>query len=318
MDLVGAPRQTRSRHKQRAAILSVAVNLFLATLKVAVWAATGSLALLASSADSVLDLTASVFAFFGVRATALPPDDEHAYGHEKFEHLSSLVQLMLLFVTTGVIAAEAIRRLVTPGRPTAPWYGFAVIGLALVLDIWIGRRLRRASREVGGSVALDADALHFLGDVLGNIAVLGGLALIALAHVRWADPAAALLVAVFIGRTAFQLGQVTIGALVDRAPDPAVVQRLRETLESFVGVRQVHTLRAREAGGRIFCDVCVELDASLSFGEAHDRTHLMLEAMHRAVPNLDDAVIHAEPVGHPALQDHLHHHMAAARTKDSP
>ncbi|MBW3620534.1 MAG: cation diffusion facilitator family transporter [Actinobacteria bacterium] len=291
--------------KRRTASLSIAVNVLLLALKAVVGVMTGSVALWASAADSLLDLTASTFAYIGVRVGSRPPDDTHAYGHEKFESLSSLVQLGLLFVTVGVITAEAWDRLRGQPGVETPAYGIAVIVLSLAIDVWISRRLQRVARETG-SQALRADALHFSTDVWSNVAVLVGLAAVA-SGVPLGDPLAAFVVAALVAVTAFELLRDTAGVLTDAAPEPEVVRRLDEAIASFPDVRDHHTLRARIVGARIFLDVCVELDPSLTFQRAHDLSHEMQETLRAAVPEVADAVIHFEPAGHPRAQDAAHH-----------
>lgn len=302
-----SPRDdARQAHvKTSAARLSVGVNVGLLAVKGGVAALTGSVALLASAADSLLDLTASIFAYFGVRVGARPPDDTHAYGHHKFENLSSLVQLGLLLVTVGLVATEAFERLSDGASLTTPAYGIAVIVGSLLVDVWVSRRLSHAAAE-SGSIALEADALHFSTDVWSNVAVILGLSA-ASAGFEVADPIAALVVAVLVAVTAVGLLRRTAGGLTDRAPDEETVETLVATIEGFEEVRHYHTLRARLVGPRIFLDVCVELDPHLTFARAHDVSHEMQAALHRAVPRLGDAVIHFEPAGHPGQQDTDHH-----------
>ncbi|MBW3657389.1 MAG: cation diffusion facilitator family transporter [Actinobacteria bacterium] len=291
--------------KRRTASLSIVVNVLLLAVKVVVGVLTGSVALWASAADSLLDLSASTFAYVGVRIGSRPPDDTHAYGHEKFESLSSLVQLGLLFVTVGVIAAEAWDRLRGEPSVETPAYGIAVIMLALAVDLWISRRLRRVAERTG-SQALLADALHFSTDVWSNVAVLVGLAAAA-AGFPLGDPIAAFVVAFLVAVTAIELLRDTAGVLTDAAPDPETVRRLEEAITSFPAVEDHHTLRARLVGSRIFLDVCVELDPALTFQRAHDLSHEMQERLRTAVPEVADAVIHFEPAGHPPSQDDAHH-----------
>lgn len=300
-----SPPTPEARAKRRAASLSIAVNVFLLTLKVVVGVLTGSVALWASAADSLLDLSASSFAYVGVRVGSRPPDDTHAYGHDKFESLSSLVQLGLLFVTVGVIAAEAWDRLRTGDGVQTPLYGVAVIVVSLAVDFWISRRLLRVARETG-SQALEADALHFATDVWSNIAVIIGLGAVALGF-PIADPIAAFVVAILVAVTALELLRETAGVLTDKAPDEDVIRELHATIAAFPEVVDHHTLRARMVGARIFLDVCVELDPELSFQRAHDVSHEMQDALRQAVPDVADAVIHFEPAGHPTHQDDDHH-----------
>ncbi len=296
----------QGRARRQAALLSIGVNVFLLSLKGVVGVLTGSVALWASAADSLMDLSASSFAYVGVRAGARPPDDSHAYGHQKFESLSSLVQLTLLFLTVVVIAVEAYDRLHTGASVTTPVAGIGVIVVAMAVDLWISRRLSKTAAETGGSQALEADALHFATDVWSNIAVIVGLVAVRLGF-PLADPIAAFLVAFLITVTAFGLLRSTAGVLTDRAPDEATIRRLHETIAATPMVHSHHTLRARMVGSRIFLDVCVELDPDLTFREAHDLSHRIHEALHEAVPAVADVVIHFEPAGHPGHQDDNHH-----------
>lgn len=304
--------------KTSAAVASIGVNVFLLALKGTVGVITGSVALWASFADSLLDLTASCFALVGVKVGARPPDVTHAYGHAKFESLSSLVQLALLFVTVGVIATQAVERLRTGAEVSAETWGVAVIAVSLVVDLWISRRLTNAAAASGGSHALEADALHFRTDVWSNLAVIAGL-IAAAAGLPVADPIAALVVALFVAVTAVGLLRSTAGVLTDHAPDEDTVRAIAETLSSFPEVEDVHTLRARMVGSRIFLDVCVELDPDLTFKRAHDLTHEMQDRLRSRVTDIADAVIHFEPAGHPEHQDTQHHaHGMDALAVDEP
>ncbi len=295
-----------AKAKRGAALLSIGVNVFLLVLKAVVGVMTGSIALWASAADSLLDLTASSFAYFGVRIGSKPPDDTHAYGHEKFESLSSLVQLALLFVTVGIIVSEAWDRLFGEPSVETPLYGVAVIVIALVVDFWISRRLTRIAEETGGSQALEADALHFAADVWSNIAVIVGLLAVRFGQ-PLGDPIAAFIVAAVVAVTAIGLLRETANVLTDAAPEPEKVERMHRVIAGFDEVVDHHTLRARLVGQKIFLDVCVELDPDLSFQRAHDLSHQLNDALRDEVPEIEDAVIHFEPAGHPAHQDEAHH-----------
>lgn len=295
-----------ARSKRLAAGASIGVNVFLLTLKVVVAVWTGSIALWASAADSLLDLTASMFAFVGVSVGSRPPDDSHAYGHHKFESLSSVVQLGMLFITVGIIAAEAWGRLFGEPSVTTPLAGVVVIAISLIIDLWISRLLSRTADETGGSHALEADALHFRTDVYANIAVIVGLLAVRFGF-PLGDPLAAFAVAALVAVTAIGLLRETADVLTDRAPDPDTVRRLNRTIAEMPEVYGHHTLRARMAGRRIFLDVCVELDPSLTFEQSHNLSHALQERLRDTVPAVADAVIHVEPAGHPRHQDLDHH-----------
>src|SRR6267143_6321846 len=135
--------------KTSAALVSVLVNAVLITAKLTVGLLTGSVAILADAAHSFLDLSASIFAFLGIRAAEKPADEDHAWGHAKAENISSLFQMFLLGATCIAIVIEAARRLVVPGTVRVGWYSFVVVLAAMVIDIVVSRYLQSVSRAHG-------------------------------------------------------------------------------------------------------------------------------------------------------------------------
>src|SRR2546425_7556718 len=173
------PRSTIRPSKAGAALYSVLVNIVLIAAKLLVGLLTGSVAILADAAHSFLDLSASIFAFAGIRTAAKPADEDHAWGHAKAENISSLIQMFLLGATCIAIVIESVRRLVVTSHVRVAWYSFAVVLAAMAADIVVSRYLLRVSRAHGGSAALEADALHFASDLWASLAVLIGITLVA-------------------------------------------------------------------------------------------------------------------------------------------
>src|SRR5437667_5283755 len=158
MDQAEARASPRLDSKAAAALYSVAVNLVLIAAKLLVGLLTGSVAILADAAHSFLDLSASIFAYAGIRTAAKPADEDHAWGHAKAENISSLVQMFLLGATCIAIVIESVRRLVIAGSVRVAWYSFVVVLAAMVIDIVATRSLQRVSRSHGGGAALESDA----------------------------------------------------------------------------------------------------------------------------------------------------------------
>src|SRR3979490_242819 len=151
--------------KAGAALYSVLVNIVLIAAKLLVGLLTGSVAILADAAHSFLDLSASIFAYAGIRTAAKPADEDHAWGHAKAENISSLIQMFLLGATCIAVVIESVRRLVVPRTVRGGWYSFAVVLAAVVIDIVVSRSLQRVTQAHGGRAALEADALHFASDL---------------------------------------------------------------------------------------------------------------------------------------------------------
>jgi len=273
----------------------VGVNLLLIAGKLVVGLLTGSLAILADAAHSFLDLSASIFAFLGIRAAEKPADEHHAWGHAKAENVSSLIQMFLLGATCIAIVIESVRRLVVFSPVRVAWYSFAVVGGAIVLDAAISRYLRQVSAAHQGSAALEADALHFLSDLWASLAALVGITLVALLGWQAADPVAGLTVALIIGFTAVRQGRRTTSILLDAMPDRAVVAAIERILRTDERVHGYHTLRARQAGTRVLLDVCVHVDGQLPLARAHEIGHAISDRIQQEVPVVSDAVVHVEP-----------------------
>ncbi len=280
--------------KLGAALVSMLANLFLIALKVIIGVLTGSIGILAEAAHSLLDLIASVLAFMGIRWAERPADSSHAFGHEKFENLSSGLQMLMLGATCAVIFYEAIKRMVTGFEINVTWYALAVMAIAVVLDFFISRYLHHVSHHAGGSVALEADALHFISDMWGAIAVIAGLAL-ASAGFKIADPVAAIVVALVIGGTAVKSGLRTTAILLDQSPGQATLDRVGQIVKSHPEIINFHTLRARQAGSKVLLDVCIELDEQTGLGRAHQISHEVSERIKKELPRVADALVHAEP-----------------------
>src|SRR5580765_2476053 len=183
--------------KSSVAAISIFASASMAAAKFAVGIAIGSLALISEALHSSIDLVATIITWLVVRVSDRPADEEHHYGHGKFESLSALGVIALLYVLAGGILVESYSRLsegVAP--PTISAIPFVVLLVDIAVNFWRARALHRAARDTK-SQALAADALHFASDVLGSVAVIIGLALSGLGY-AWGDAAAAIAVAVMI------------------------------------------------------------------------------------------------------------------------
>jgi cation diffusion facilitator family transporter len=248
--------------KEKVALTSIAASAGLTAAKGAVGLSTGSLAILSEAAHSLLDLIATVITYFAVRISGKPADEEHHYGHGKIESVAALAATALLFLLAGVVAWEAGHRL-AGGKPhavAATPIAFAVIVGSIVIDFFRARVLYRVADKTS-SHALEADALHFSSDMWSSLAVLVGLAGIALGYL-WADSAAALVVAAFICIAGWRLGRRTVDTLTDTAP-VGIAPRVTRIAEDIGGVVSVDRVRARPVGGDLFVEITVGVSRTL-------------------------------------------------------
>src|ERR1700722_14397054 len=204
--------------KARVAAISILASASMAAAKFAVGIAIGSLALISEALHSSVDLAATIVTWMVVRVSDRPADQEHHYGHGKFESVSALGVIAMLYVLAGGILVESYSRLRdgTPA-PTLSAIAFVVLLIHIAVNFWRARALHRAARDPK-SQALAADALHFASDVLGSTAVIIGLALSGLGY-AWGDAAAAIGVALVISALGLRLARSTAEPLLDRAPE---------------------------------------------------------------------------------------------------
>src|SRR6266702_5643646 len=237
--------------KERVALTSVAASGGLTIAKAVVGALSGSLALLSEAAHSALDFAATVMTWYAVRISGKPADEEHHYGHGKVESVTALIETGLLFVLSGFVIWEALKRLLfAEGHAVeATIWAFAVIIVSIVVDFFRARLLYRVAAETS-SEALEADALHFGSDMWSSVAVLIGLGLVVLGY-PWADSAAAVVVAIFICIAGWRLGRRTIETLTDTAP-PGAADKISAAVARIPGVVAVERLRVRQAGETLF------------------------------------------------------------------
>ena len=243
--------------KTRVAAISVFASSGMAVAKLVVGLIIGSLALISEALHSSVDVVATVITWMVVRVSDLPADEEHHYGHGKFESISALGVIALLYVLAGGILVESYSRLREgTNPPTISAVPFVVLLVDIAVNFWRARALHRAALTTQ-SQALAADALHFASDVLGSIAVIIGLALAGLGF-WWGDAAAAIAVAIMIAVLGFRMARSTVETLLDRAPEGAS-EVARSAIRSVPGVVDVQRLRARKVGATYFIDAIVKV-----------------------------------------------------------
>jgi len=243
--------------KSRVAAVSIFASAGMAAAKFAVGVAIGSLALISEALHSSVDVVATVITWLVVRVSDRPADEEHHYGHGKFESVSALFVIAMLYVLAGGILVESFGRLregVAP--PTLSAIPFVVLLLDIAVNFWRARALHRTAQETR-SEALAADALHFASDVLGSIAVIIGLVLTGLGY-RWGDSAAAIGVAVMIALLGLRMARSTVETLLDRAPEGAA-EKAAAAIRAVPGVVGVERLRVRMVGSTHFIDAIVQV-----------------------------------------------------------
>jgi cation diffusion facilitator family transporter len=297
LSLTSQAAQEAAQAKERVALGSIVASAIITLAKGAAGLATGSLALISDAAHSLLDVAATTMTWFAVRAANQPADEKHHYGHGKFESLAALVETAFLFLLSGAVAFEGVRRLLAGASDVeASWIAAGVLVAAIVVDAWRWRQLKRVARETG-SEALEADALHFSSDLVNSVLVLAALGAAALGYPQ-ADALAAVLVALFIAVAGFRLARRTIGTLLDAAPE-GLAERVRAEAEQVAGVVSVERVRVRPAGGQVFGELLVRVSRALPLENVVAIKRKVGRALEREFPG-SEITVTAEPA---ALDD---------------
>ncbi len=271
--------------KSRVAAVSIVASATMAVAKLVVGLAIGSLALISEALHSGIDFVATVITWAVVRVSDRPADAEHHYGHGKLESLSALGIIAMLYILAGGVVVEAFGRLrdgVAPVKVTA--LPFVILIIDIAINFWRARALHRTARETR-SQALEADALHFGSDVLGSVAVMVGLGLLAMGY-RWGDAAAAIGVAVMIALLGLRLARSTIETLLDRAPD-GVTEAAAAAIRSVPGVVDLERLRVRMVGPMHFVDATVKVPRTYPIDRINDIKQKAQRALDEALADAD-------------------------------
>jgi cation diffusion facilitator family transporter len=281
--------------KVRTAALSIVSNSVLILLKVVAGSITGSVAILTEAVHSSIDLVASIVAFFSVRKAGEPADESHRYGHEKVENLAAAIEGILILVGSAAIAFQAVRHLVSGEHVSRLGIGIGVVAFSLVANLIVSSVIGRNARATS-SPALEGDAAHLRTDALTSLAVLIGLALVAITGAQWLDPVVALAVAAAIVVTGVRLLMGSSRVLVDESLPAAQVALIRGAIEEFAsrGVVGYHELRTRQAGSRRYVDLHVQFSHGTSLEDAHRTAHELQDVIGARLGGAD-VLIHLEP-----------------------
>lgn len=278
--------------QRRTTLVSIAVAGLLVAMKLGVGLGTHSLGLVSAGIESSGDVVAAILTFFAVRLGGRPADRGHPYGHRRAENLGALGEAAILVGGGLLVSVEAITHLIHgASAPAIHWYQFAVIGLALVLDL-SRTTVSLATARRYNSPALRSNAFHFAADMAGSVAVLAGL-LGANAGFHQADALAALLVAAIIFLAAWRLLSENANVLMDRTPTEARAAAVR-AIEGLGEDIELSRLRLRESAGRYFADVVVSVPPGQAVVEGHRAADLIEQAVEGALPG-SDVVVHVEP-----------------------
>ena len=281
---------------QHVAAGSIAVGLIVLGLKAVAAAVTGSAALYSDAAESLVNVAAGAIAFLTLRLAALPPDANHPYGHEKAEFFSAVIEGVFIVLAALAILREAWRAFTQPEPFSAPLVGVVLNVISTLLNAGWATFLLRRGRALR-SPALVADGRHLMADVVTSGGVLLGVVLVLATGLQWIDPFIAALTAAYILLSGGLLIRSSVGGLMDAAPPPDIVERIRAVVgQTAEGAIEAHDLRTRHAGRLTFLEFHLVVPARMTVLEAHDICDRIEAALRAEMEGLR-ITIHVEPEG---------------------
>jgi cation diffusion facilitator family transporter len=291
--LSAASKETsKNRAITRVLIIEGSVNLLLCLVKLVIGLVTQSSVILADALHSQTDLTNNIIAVVALRISHKPPDHSHPYGHQKFEYLAIFILAVLLSVVAFELVAYAYEN---HGQVVQQSYaGLGILILAIMVNFTLSQWEGRQAKKLGSKL-LAADAKHTFSDVLTSIAVLVGWQLAAMGY-YWLDTLFCLLVAIVVGKLAWELFQQALPVLVDAdvTAEQFSPEQLARVVSEFVDIDGVTDIRSRAMGEQVICDLTLQINPELSLTAAHALSHAFEDRLKEEF-ELYDVIIHIEP-----------------------
>lgn len=291
----GITERRKARLMRSATYAAVATAVLLVGAKLATWFYTDSVSVLSSLVDSLLDTLASVVNLYAVHHALQPADQEHRFGHGKAEPLAGLAQSAFITGSAIFLLFEASSHILTPRPIEHGMVGIVVMGLSIIATFLLIAFQRHVIR-VTGSVAISADSLHYVSDLLLNASVI--LAILLSVNLGWqyADPIIGGAIAFYILYSAFKIGRLALHILMDHELPDEDRARITEIVLAHPEVRNMHDLRTRSSGLHSFIQLHLEMDGEITLHHAHEIAEQVMKDIRKAFPNAE-VLIHEDPEG---------------------
>ena len=279
---------------ERIAAGSIAIGCLVLAMKAAAWWITGSAALYSDALESIVNVAASLIALAALRFAAIPADANHPYGHDKVEFFAAVIEGVLIVIAALSIFRHAWETWLEPRAIAQPIGGLLLNATSTLLNGGWSFLLIRASKRLR-SPALHADGRHLLADVVTSIGIIVGVGMVVLTGYLRLDPILAAATGVYVLWSGMAMISMSVGGLMDAAPQPAVVNRVRELVaESAAGAIEAHDLRMRQAGKLSFLEFHLVVPGAMTVAESHAICDHIEETLGAEMPHLV-ITIHVEP-----------------------
>ena len=284
----------RHQHVVRVLYRVLVLNLLVSFAKIALGYWSGAVSILSDGFHSLTDAASNVVALVGISAAQRPADQNHPYGHRKYETMAAVGILLFMLLVLLEVARNALAHLRMPSVPDVLPAGVATMLVTLAINVFVVRYESSAGRALRSEI-LNADAKHTKSDVWTTVAVLAALGGVWLGH-PILDPVAGIVVSVFIGHAGWQIAREASGVLSDEIVLDET--EIRKEVEVVPGVIGCEKIRTRGAADNVFLDLHLWLDGDTPLQQAHSTSHIVKDRLMARFPQIVDAVIHIEPPPH--------------------
>ena len=279
----------------RVALLGLAINVVLATVKILVGIVGNAYVLIADGIESALDVGGSIIIWGGLKLAARPPDATHPYGHGKAEPIAAIVVSIGVLAAALGLAIQSVREIFVPHNGPALYTLLVVVGVVFIKE-FLYRYVIRIGRDVE-STAVQTDAWHHRSDAITSVAAFIGISVALIGGEAWytADDWAALFACAVIAANGYRLLKPALHELMDTAPRGEIVEVVRNAACTVPGVVEVEKSFVRKMGLSFYADLHVGVNGDISVRDGHDIAHEVKRAIQKAEPRIADVLVHIEP-----------------------
>lgn len=290
-----------SKQKNNYAIIAACAALVATGIMIVckgwAWYLTGSVSVMASLADSLMDAMISMAVFGAIRYSTKPADDDHRYGHGKIEGMVALMQGAFLIGAAALLLLEAISKIQHPESMQHHNFAMAMIAFSIAVTA-ILNAIQIYCMKHTNSIAIEGDYAHYVGDIWINIAVIAALYADSIAGPAWIDPLVGALVALYLIHSGKSVGQKGYDMLMDKELPQDERQKIIDILDKEPGMEGWHDLRTRQSGMRYLFTMDIEVDPDVTLKMAHDVAHNVEDKILKLYPDAE-VMIHMDPTGQP-------------------
>lgn len=281
--------------KKLTAGLSILSNIVLSLLKIIAGALSGSLSIISEAIHSMSDFLASIITFFSVSKSAIPADDDHPYGHGKYEDMAGLIEGVLIILASLFIIYKSVKKIIfAVPFETESNFGIAVMFIAVIMNIFVSSMLFKVAKE-SNSISLYADGEHLRTDIYSSLGVLIGLILIKITGYTVLDPIVAIFVAVLIYRAGYTISKRSMSNLLDHSLPDDDIKKIKSIINGNSVTLKEHSIKARQIGPAKDIDLILQFPQETTICECHKICDKVEDKIQILYPNCSIS-IHSEPI----------------------